>query len=1429
MKLSYVIISLLSLFVMLGSLQADVIEKTYSIPAPEVQALSLAVDSSGIEEPFDRIEIQGLPSNGEPGSPVLPVLPVRLLLPQGHGVARIEVVSDEFKQMKGQYRLPPSQRAFPLSMADQKEPTPPNPEVYLSSQIFPAGVRSDHKILWSRGYRIVLINLHPVRYVPQALAVYHTPSMTVRIHTRPESAPKDVMPCRGLVNDRIWVEGKVGNPGLAGSYRPVRAASASFGKENRSGDPQKKGNKIQGSTKPDLLPVSGTHLPYIIITNAEFAADPGPDNFQALLSHRKARGMPGMIITVEQIYDTFSGLDDQEKIRNFCRFAYKEYDTEYILLGGDGHEVERIVPARGMWAEAEGYTEKNLKSDLYYGNLDGSFNSNGNALWGELDDGPDGGEVDLFAELYVGRASAQSAEELHHFVAKTIAYETDNFDEAWYTRAQFLGEFLWSNPNTWGGDYMDELIHGAGTCGYTTVGFPNDWTKSTLYEKNGGWSASKLISIMNSNNVHHIHHLGHANASMVMKLNPQHVQNLHNNRYFFAYSQGCMAGNFSTTKCMAEIFTTAEHGAFAVIMNDKYGWGEVGNTDGSSQYFHREFVDAIFNEGLVEAGRANADSKEDNLWSINYKANRWCCYETNLFGDPVTILAGPKLTSKGLLALDRMAYKNGGYVGVTVKDMDLNVDPSGIDSAQVTLHAQGGDAENMTLLETAKNSSIFEGAMAVSNGGAAPGNGGLELVHGETFSATYIDASDGFGGINVPVTAQAEADFVAPSVSNVHVAFADDVCVEVAWDTNEPVSGTLVYGLEGSLTESASNGQLLDPISVEAEGLLSCAAYDYYVIASDAAGNETVSDNGGSYYTFHTRQRFFPLLEDLNEDPGWSISSGSDWEWGVPLGANGDPSSGQTGFTIYGYNLAGPYKNNLGAKRLTTPPLDCSGLQGVTFDFWRLITLASRDNASVEVSNDGSTWVKIYDSPISPYLEPCWLHYSYDISSVADNEAAVYVRWNMGPTNTAGVQGGWNIDDVRISGVADPAIPWLAYQDHAVDDSIGGNGNGLIEPLESITMPLTLYNKGLSGSSVTATLKNYTTGVTVLDGEASFPAIPCNEPAGSLAPHFSFYVSESLEDGDDLVFAVEWTADGATGKFTLEEKVSSPKLICTNVQVVEVTGDGDGNLDPGETLTLVLDVKNIGSIMADNVSAELSSSHPQYITIIDPQAEYGDLPAGAEVTSQAPHFTISVDPAAPNYTWVDFTLSFTAINYQAEDQFEQEITDCILQQFWSMDTDPGWTCTGDWEYGEPQGKKPKQVGMGCPDPVAGYTGLNVLGYNLYGSYSYYMNAETLTSKPIDCSDLEAVKVRFKRWLGVASAKFDHAAFQVSTDLQNWITVWEHTAHQAISDGAWVHREYDLSAWADGESTVYLRWVMGPTSYYFFFCGWNLDDIEIWGR
>lgn len=159
-----------------------------------------------------------------------------------------------------------------------------------------------------------------------------------------------------------------------------------------------------------------------------------------------------------------------------------------------------------------------------------------------------------------------------------------------------------------------------------------------------------------------------------------------------------------------------------------------------------------------------------------------------------------------------------------------------------------------------------------------------------------------------------------------------------------------------------------------------------------------------------------------------------------------------------------------------------------------------------------------------------------------------------------------------------------------------------------------------------------------------------------------------------------------------------------------------------------------------------------------------------------------------------------------------------------LDTNPGWTVQGQWAFGVPTG-----AGSNNHDPTSGYTGSNVYGYNLAGDYASNMSAaQYLTTTALDCSNLLNTRLRFQRWLGVESASYDHANIEASNNGTTWVAVWQHTAASAISDAAWVAQSIDLSAVADGQSTVYLRWGMGPTDGSVTYPGWNLDDIEIWG-
>jgi len=156
-----------------------------------------------------------------------------------------------------------------------------------------------------------------------------------------------------------------------------------------------------------------------------------------------------------------------------------------------------------------------------------------------------------------------------------------------------------------------------------------------------------------------------------------------------------------------------------------------------------------------------------------------------------------------------------------------------------------------------------------------------------------------------------------------------------------------------------------------------------------------------------------------------------------------------------------------------------------------------------------------------------------------------------------------------------------------------------------------------------------------------------------------------------------------------------------------------------------------------------------------------------------------------------------------------------------MESDPGWTTEGLWAWGTPTGGGGQ---YGGPDPTNGFTGSNVYGYNLSGDYENNLAETHLTTPAIDCTGQDGVQLSFRRWLGVEQPAYDHAYLRISTNGSSWTDLWDNDSE--IDDSAWILEEYDLSAIADGEATVYLRWTIGTTDGSWQYCGWNIDDVVL---
>ena len=161
---------------------------------------------------------------------------------------------------------------------------------------------------------------------------------------------------------------------------------------------------------------------------------------------------------------------------------------------------------------------------------------------------------------------------------------------------------------------------------------------------------------------------------------------------------------------------------------------------------------------------------------------------------------------------------------------------------------------------------------------------------------------------------------------------------------------------------------------------------------------------------------------DLAGDPGWTTQGL--WAFGQPTGGGGeyggpDPTGGHTGPYVYGYNLNGDYENNLPERHLTSDAIDCSDMEDVHLTYWRWLGVEqpTYDHAYVRISNDGSNWVTVWTNT-QEIADTSWVEQDLDISSVADGQETVYLRWTMGTTDGGWRYCGWNIDDIEIRGLS---------------------------------------------------------------------------------------------------------------------------------------------------------------------------------------------------------------------------------------------------------------------------------------------------------------------------------------------------------------------------------------------------------------------------
>jgi uncharacterized cupredoxin-like copper-binding protein len=211
-----------------------------------------------------------------------------------------------------------------------------------------------------------------------------------------------------------------------------------------------------------------------------------------------------------------------------------------------------------------------------------------------------------------------------------------------------------------------------------------------------------------------------------------------------------------------------------------------------------------------------------------------------------------------------------------------------------------------------------------------------------------------------------------------------------------------------------------------------------------------------------------------------------------------------------------------------------------------------------------------------------------------------------------------------------PDGPYVIYHTHVIQDE---DGNGQADFGEHIALDMTMENVGNGlAEDVTVTLNTESEFVTVTENMAGFGDIEGNQTA-FVAGAFSLNLHNNVPDKQNISFNLIAESEGReiwNSSFSIQ--AHAPVLHVNEVAVNDA--GGNGRLEPGETGSLVLMLKNTGSADLKNSLSQLSCSNPGVSVNTEPIAmELIQSGQTIELTYQ-----VSVSPDTEDGSTVIFSL-----------------------------------------------------------------------------------------------------------------------------------------------------------------------------------------------
>lgn len=662
---------------------------------------------------YDVIALDGAVSLADVGKPALPLVQYLVLIPPTAEITGVRVLDAEYVDLPGRFMPIPAQPARPLSIPGDHPFVKPDPLIYGSLDSYPGRIVDWHAGGSMAGFRIGGIAVTPVEFVPA--------SRLLRL-------------CRSLEVEVTYEEGR-------------RSSAIVTRHQYRTMAPLVKQCIINPEAvetwHPDLREDRADDVDMVVISSNALLA-----NWNAFSSWKNKKGVITELVSTEYIYANYPGSDNPARIRAFIRDYVENKGLTAVLLGGDSE----VIPPRytHLWIE-ESTIVDDIPTDLYYADLDWSWDGNGNGVYGEMGD-----TVDLLQDVLVGRAPVDNATHIAVFTHKDTMFEKHPDTTA--LRKLLLPSEMLFPP--WHGEHINDLI---AEC-FSDM----------------GWQVSKCVdpgygAILDSLNhgFQFCHSSTHGSVNTISVFSDSDIPAMTNGtKYDIMTAISCMPGYFDYPgyECLAEsLLNYPAGGCVAAWLNARYGLGyppAMGPSDMLDLGFFRSVAQGVPTLGAATAVAKNAIRD----LAVAQAPIRWCDFCLTLFGDPtlpVWRMAPRTMTVTHAAAISGgpQAYRISVTVGgVPLEDALVCVQKGTEVHARGATNSQGwidlaivpSTTGSMSITVTAPDCRPYEGSCTVGTANAGPclvfascqiddaaGNGDGRIDPGETVSATITIRNDG--------------------------------------------------------------------------------------------------------------------------------------------------------------------------------------------------------------------------------------------------------------------------------------------------------------------------------------------------------------------------------------------------------------------------------------------------------------------------------------------------------------------------------------------------------------------------------------------------------------------------------------------------------------------------------------------------------------